>query len=305
MKRFVAKMAAVILAASATVTAGAFEPLATGRSQATGISPYYFGPNALPIPDMVVKTSPDLRLEAAVDYFAGHRGDQTYDIAIKANIPLWTRRANLSLWMQMYEWYNQTEKSLAPLNVAPKNHDGAMHGSLVGDVYVSVDMQLFEEKRIMPDITLRAAIKSAAGGGFELARYYDCPGYFFDTTISKSVLLRKSNDLRLRAAVSGGFLCWQTGDGRQNDAPMYGVMLGLEAKNFSITETFGGYWGWETGACKDGELAHDRPMSLKTQASYRIRNWEILAQYQVGLQDYPYNQFRLGAAWHWDILRKK
>lgn len=304
MKSIVKMMSAGVMAACA-LTASAIEPLETGRSHATGISPYYFGPNALPIPDMLVKTSPDLRLEAAFDWYAGQRGDQTYDVAIKANIPLWTPRANLSLWMQLYEWYDQTEKSLGYLNVKPKYHDEAMSGSLVGDVYVSVDMQLFEEKRVMPGITLRAAIKTASGGGYREARYYDNPGYFFDATISKCVLLRRSDDLRLLGAVSGGFLCWQTADGRQNDAPMFGVQLGVQSRNFSITETFGGYWGWETGSCQDGELAHDRPMSLKTQASYRIGAWEILAQYQHGLQDYPYNQFRLGAAWHWDILRKK
>ena len=50
-----------------------------------------------------------------------------------------------------------------------------------GDVYLSIDMQLFEERRIVPSWTLRAALKTASGGGYEIDRYYDCPGYFFDT----------------------------------------------------------------------------------------------------------------------------
>lgn len=55
-----------------------------------------------------------------------------------------------------------------------------------GDVYLSIDMQLFEERRIVPSWTLRAALKTASGGGCEIDRYYDCPGYFFDTYFGKT-----------------------------------------------------------------------------------------------------------------------
>lgn len=55
-----------------------------------------------------------------------------------------------------------------------------------GDVYLSIDMQLFEERRIVPSWTLRAALKTASGGGYEIDRYYDCPGYFFDTYFGKT-----------------------------------------------------------------------------------------------------------------------
>lgn len=87
----------------------------------------------------------------------------TTDIFLKTHIPLWMHRANLSLWWPVIEWYDDTKNK----------------GKMSGDVYLSIDMQLFEERRIVPSWTLRAALKTASGGGYEIDRYYDCPGYFF------------------------------------------------------------------------------------------------------------------------------
>ena len=141
-----------------------------------------------------------------------------------------------------------------------------------GDVYLSIDMQLFEERRIVPSWTLRAALKTASGGGYEIDRYYDCPGYFFDTYLGKTFQIASAV---IQIFSGGGFLCWQTDNGRQNDAVQYGVLVGLRWGKFSISETFGGYSGWESNSKKYGHLAHDCPMSLKTKLSYVISNWEI------------------------------
>lgn len=62
----------------------------------TFVSPYYFGPNAFPIPDVLTKTSDKLKIELAGDYYWGK--NYTTDIFLKTHIPLWTHRANLSLW---------------------------------------------------------------------------------------------------------------------------------------------------------------------------------------------------------------
>ncbi|MEI3498690.1 MAG: hypothetical protein V8Q80_09330 [Barnesiella intestinihominis] len=171
-----------------------------------------------------------------------------------------------------------------------------------GDVYLSVDMQLFEERRIVPSWTLRAALKTASGGGYEIDRYYDCPGYFFDTYFGKTFQIASAV---IQIFSGGGFLCWQTDNGRQNDAVQYGVLVGLRLGNFSISETFGGYSGWESNSKKYGHLAHDCPMSLKTKLSYAISNWEIGAMLQHGLSDYPYTQLRIGISYSIDILNRE
>ncbi len=254
-------------------------------SEATCVSPYYFGPNAFPIPDMLLNTSADLRVELAGDYYNGHRGGHTEDIFVKANIPLWTRRANLSLWWAAMEFYQKDNRS----------------SSVSGDIYLSIDIQILEEKRYRPNLTLRAALKTASGGSYEYRRYYDSPGYFFDAYVSKSFPVGK---VKLMAGVGGGFLCWQTANGRQNDAIMYGLAAGIRWKAFSLLESFGGYCGWEGMSCKDKYLAHDRPMSLKTTLSYQIKKWEIIGMVQCGLKDYPYTQVRLGVAHRFNVLGK-
>lgn len=276
----------------------------TSRSDVSYISPYYFGPNAFPIPDLIYKVSKDLRIEVTGDYFKGRRGDAVYDIAVKANIPLFSRRVNLSLWIPAVEWYRNTDRNMDICRVAEENRREARRGSMTGDAYVSVDFQAFEEKRYIPDVVVRAAIKSASGGGYSLARYYDCPGYFFDVAVAKSFAISKPLGLRMRIAATSGFLCWQTDNGRQNDAVQFGAMLGLHARRWSLTETFGGYAGWESLACNNPELAHDCPMSLKTSFTYRIRQFEIIAVYQHGFTDYPYEQFRMGLAYNIDLRVK-
>lgn len=276
----------------------------TSRKNASKISPYYFGPNAFAIPDIMYQVSPDLLVELTGNAYMGYRGDKTYDVSLRASIPLWTRRANLTLWLPVMEWYRNTPENMAASNIAPEKYGEAQRGHLTGDVYVSIDLQLLEEKRFCPGLTLRAALKTASGGGYDVARYYDSAGYFFDTAVSKRFRLFHP-DIYLQAALSGGFLCWQTGTGRQNDAVMYGFLLGFEWKGLRVRETIGGYAGWESSSCVDKELAHDRPFSLKTDVRYGIKNWELIFRYQHGLADYPYNQFQLGLGYHFDILKKR
>ncbi|MDE6778445.1 MAG: hypothetical protein K2J51_03090 [Alistipes sp.] len=291
------------LASSAATAQTALET--PSLSDVSFISPYYFGPNAFPVPDMVCKVSGDLRVEVAGDYFDGRRGDRVFDISVKANIPLFSRRVNLSLWIPAIEWYRNTDRNMDVCRVAGKNRKEARRGSMTGDAYVSVDFQAFEEHDWVPDVVVRAAIKSASGGGYSLARYYDCPGYFFDVAAAKSFVASRLHDLRLRLAVTTGFLCWQTGNGRQNDAVQFGAMLGLYARRWSVSQSFGGYAGWESISCDNPQLAHDRPMVLTTEATYRIKRFELLASYRHGLSDYPYDRFRIGLAYHIGIVRRR
>ena len=276
----------------------------------TLISPYYFGPNAFAVPDMLDgRVQSELRVELAGDYFHGNRGDHTADAALKVNVPLWTRRANLSVWMPVMEWYHNSNRNITACRIQPAHQSEAKKGHLGGDVYVSADMQLLQEKKdkkFRPDWTIRAALKTASGGGFYLARYYDGPGYFFDTSLAKSFALGKGKwKHRLRLVASTGFLCWQTDNGRQNDAVQYGAMLKWENRYFALSEALGGYNGWEHNAGNGGNIAHDCPMTLKTNFTYKIKQWEIVAAYQYGIRDYPYQQARLGVAYNIDILKLK
>ena len=276
----------------------------TSQRTVTQISPYYFGPNAFAVPEMLDgRVQSVLRAELATDYFKGFRGDRTIDAAFKLNIPLWTDRVNLSVWMPAMEWYHNTDESLAACRVQPENIEDARDGHLAGDVYVSTDMQLLRESGMIPDVAVRAALKTASGFESFNARYYDSPGYFFDLTVGKSMPIGESQKWahRLRLALTTGFLCWQTDLGRQNDATQWGALLKWENTLFSLSGSIAGYGGWEHNN-ENGELAHDQPAVLRTDLACHFGRFDVVAAYQYGLRDYPYHLIRAGVAYKFDIL---
>jgi len=251
----------------------------------TGVAPAFFGPNAFPVPDMSDGLTTDhLRLELAADGYFGYEGNRTADIFTRIQVPLFTRWANLTVWMPVYEWYEQ--------------YDGKGNGA--GDVYISTDIQVLhnewfkiEKARYIPQVTFRAGMKTASGGQFERKRHYDAPGYFFDLAVGQAIPLKQ---VRLRFSGSVGFLCWQTANGRQNDAVMYGLQAQIMHEYFSLQTAWGGYVGWE----KYG----DAPMTLKVRAAGHIKGFEPYVQYQWGIKDFPFHQIRAGLVYNLAILKK-
>ena len=102
--------------------------------------------------------------------------------------------------------------------------------------------------------------------------------------------------MELRFAGSAGFLCWQTDNGRQNDAVMYGLQMLLKSEYVSLRAAWSGYVGWE----KDG----DRPMTIKARIAGHVKGFEPFAEYQYGIKDYPFHQVRVGLAYGINILKK-
>ena len=168
-------------------------PVVVSAQDEGRISPLYFGPNALPVPDM---------------------------------LPLFSPRVNLSVWMPVVEFYRNTPASIAHSRPPEVSYSGYQ----IGNVYVSVDFQVLKEGRFMPDMSVRAAIVTASGDGDEYFRNFDAPGYFFDASIGKSVKFQGDFFQSLRLAANAGFLCWQVNANTQNDAYMYGVKAVLETR---------------------------------------------------------------------------
>lgn len=270
------KLYIVICLLTGCNTAWAFTP--------TGVAPAFFGPNALPIPDMSDgQTYDKLRVELAADGYFGYDGSRTADLFARVQVPLFTRWANVSIWMPVCEWYKQ--------------YDGSGHGA--GDVYLSTDVQVLhnswfkgENAQWIPQIVVRLGMKTASGEQFERRRHFDDPGYFFDAAIGESIPM---GPVELRLSGSAGFLCWQTADARQNDAVMYGLQAQLRHTYASLQATWGGYVGWEEYG--------DRPMSLKLRAAGHIQGFEPYVQYQWGIKDYPFHQLRIGIVYNIHILK--
>lgn len=267
------------------------------------IAPAYFGPNAFPVPDMLDgRTSSELKLELYGDCFLGTTtnrvaDDITGDLFAKLTIPLFTPKANLTVWMPIFEYFH-TSAELNALRRLPAPYNTTdLQGMDSGDLYVSADVRILSQERHHIDIAARAVLKTASANQYAKGRCYDAPGYFFDVAFGRGFNIGGNAAHNLRVAASGGFLCWQTGNGRQNDAVMYGAMVAYTFKNLTIDTTFGGYVGWE----RDG----DSPMTLKTNISYRIGDLSLRLGYQVGFKDWPYHQLRVGATYAFDILSRK
>ena len=252
-------------------------------SEPTGIAPAYFGPNALPVIDMLDGcTQRELGLEIAGEGYIGYHNNRTADIFARVCVPLFTRWANLSLWMPVFGWYDQ--------------YDGKGQGA--GDVYIATDIQVLhnewfrsDRSRYIPQMTVRLGMKTASGEQFERRRHYDCPAYFFDVSMGQTIPM---GPLSLRLAGSAGFLCWQTDNGRQNDAVMYGLQAQLRHEYASLQATWGGYVGWERHG--------DAPMTVKIRAAGHVKGFEPYIQYQYGIKDYPFHQIRVGLVYNIAIL---
>ena len=286
------------------------EPVLGGNP--TGIAPLYFGPNAFPIPEMIDgRTHSMLRAELAADGYLGREKDWTADIFARIRIPLFTDRVNLSVWMPVYEFYGISPARQQTTRIQEQD-SLYLNGSGAGDVYVSTEIQVWKATTWVPDFTVRAAVKTASGGQFGRARHYDCPGYFFDLSCGKSMYLgnrykaigrRKrrfpyddSRDAAVELRIAGdiGFLCWQTDNGRQNDALYYGLQLLVKYEWVSMRCTWMGYMGWEDHG--------DKPMSIHAVLSGYVKEFEPYISYQYGIKDYPFQQVRIGLVYNFDML---
>lgn len=267
----------------------------TDRTESTHIGPSYFGPNAFPVPDMLDDAvSRELEIKVRVDWFRGDFGDHTGSLMASIRVPLFTSRANLVVWMPVIEGYHLSTRWMEHAPVDPST---PRRGSAVGTLFASTDILLMRENHRRPAMAVRAGIKTASEDDWTTARYYDCPGYFFDMSFGKDFALENPTLKALRIGISGGFLCWQTDNARQNDATMYALKATARFKHVNLTQDIRGYFGWE----KDG----DCPAVMKTTIEGRIKRFTPFVEYQKGLHDYPFQQFSIGLKANFDILSKQ
>lgn len=253
-------------------------------SEKTMVAPNWFGPNAFPVPEMTDgRVREKLTVEVAGDYYRGHLTngeDHTRDLFLRAWIPLFSDRVNLSLWMPVVEhWSYDASVREARRILSDPNLDPG-YGS--GDVYVGLDIQLLTETSRRPVVMIRSVLKTASANCFGYARDYDSAGYFFDATVGKGWG-------RFRLSATTGFLCWQTGTARQNDAVQYGLGAFYDGEVLNVAAQWGGYVGWEH--------CGDAPMTVRARIGFDVGRFEPFLQFQQGLRDYPFTQFRLGCGW--------
>lgn len=284
------RLSAVIIAALVSGYAFCGTPITPyDPAEKTCITPYWFGPNAFPVPYMCDGTiDGSLHVELGGRFDSGRlvpeERDKTWSIPYRISVPLFSDRVNLTLWGEIQEWWDMGQKVMAARRV--EAIEGKKQNN--GEMWLSTDFILLREGRIRPAVTIRATLKSAAGWGYFNARYYDSPGYFFDANVSKSFG-------KFRLAASGGFLCWQTDNGRQNDALMYGFGASYNGDTVTARAEIGGYSGHEHW--------HDSPLSAKARIDFRIKQFQPFIRYEYGIRDYPFSRYELGLAWSLKLIR--
>lgn len=303
-KQLLTCLSALALSAVASVPLDAQTGISVSDlSVPSRVAPLYFGPNAFQVPDMADGTvTGEFSAELRADYFEGRaagKPDRTGDAAFRVTVPLWSDRVNICFWGNVAESYlenpglqafrrvgltQQGQGGQPGLSGQPGTGDSQplpLKGTLsTGVWYLSTDMLILRETERRPALTLRAALKTASEPiSFHTARYYDSAGYFFDLAAGKSFG-------SIRLAASAGFLCWQTDNGRQNDAVLYDFRLSWQPGKFRLAASIGGYSGWEG----DG----DRPLTVKFRAGWSAGRLSPFVYLQHGLHDYPFTQFSAG-----------
>lgn len=251
-------------------------------AQQVNYSPAFFGPNALPVPEVTTCKIPEFtELGLSTDYSFGF-GDKTLTWRLDAEIPLLPKFVSVKVWFMFHENYWLTPDVCQLRNINPP----VTAGRSTGDVYVQTRISILREKKYRPVIILGATIITASGGNFDQRRFYDTPGYLFDVSVAKSFPINSKvlNDIRLVGNV--GFLCWETTNSVQNDAPAYGLNLILSNSFLTLENQVGGYWGWINNG--------DRPLTYRMKLSYHHKICNVFFQYQYGIIDFPYHQIRLG-----------
>ena len=255
---------------------------ATGQ---TLIAPAYFGPYAYPVPDMNDGTlKSTIYAEVSCDGVVGHisadNPDYTLCPTFRLAFPLWTDRANFVIYGEMHEfyWSNPEVQALRRVSSELPTTDNDS-----GNLYYGVEMLVLREGALWPSVVLAAYTQSASGYYYDSARHYDCAGYHFTLSAGKSFG-------GFRVAAMGGFLCWQTANGRQNDAWLAAAKASYSKDWFSVSAEYGTYHGWEhMGDC---------PSTVKLRAELHFGHFAPFAYYAHGIADWPFDQLRIGVAYN-------
>jgi hypothetical protein len=258
-------------------------------AQTINYAPAWFGPNANPVPEFTDAKIPSVTtLQLMGDYYFGY-GDETQNGYFKIEIPLLPERISFKIWTSVFENYKVTE---TVSNTRQMN--GVTSGKANGDFYVQTRISLMKEMRNIPAIILNTTLKTASGTNFKERRYFDTPGYYFDVEIGKSVFLKSKMINELRFVGNLGFLCWETTNSTQNDAPMYGGKIIAGNHHWQWENTLSGYYGWMHTNPRYGSNYGDAPLVYATKLIVRNKKINYFAQYQYGIKDYPYHQLRIG-----------
>lgn len=241
------------------------------------LTPAFMGPNAFPIPE-AEKMIESNGFESSYNY---HRnlGEKSWDTYTRFSF-LIGDKASLKLSINPIEYFEYDEK-VRDERVA---RDYSPKGYASGDLLVEMNAMIFEKDQ--KQFMFNTGLKSASGSQIRNARYTDTPAYYFNLSYYQAKYINQS--LNIDFGVLLGLYVWQTYmiNNRQNDAVLAAISLGLNYKNYVISNDIKGFAGYLGNG--------DKPLLYKIKLSKNYDKFKLFIANQWSLNDYPYHTSQFG-----------
>ncbi len=252
------------------------------------ISPGYLGPNGLPVPEITKGVLAQKSYFALTASHHFHKGDPTNDVSGRIYLPFANGKIAFELQGVIFEQYNFSDE----IRIERRARVLEGKGTTVGDLYVVTHVQLSRNRRF-PNTAFRFAARTTSGGDLKAARFSDHPGFYFDFSSSKDLMV--NSHLLVRPYAMIGFHSWQTNyiHTLQNDALLYGLGMDWLAGPWSIGGGLSGYSGYQK--------LKDRPQILSARVGY---DWDVTGAYidwSGGLRDWEYQTVRFSLAYKFSV----
>lgn len=264
------------------------------------MSPGYFGPNALPVPELssgLIDTASSLDLRT--DYYFA-KGDQTVDLWGRYQHSFLKGKVSVFADITALEYYSITDTMIRNER---KLRSEFPKGFVIGDLSFGTRVQILKNKKHWPDIVLESVFRTASGAHSGNGRYTDAPGYYFCINGGKD-FFKSQHGMQFRYLFNAGFYAWQTNLRQyyQNDALLLAIGLEARKNNWYLRGSLNSYTGYI------GRKEHlimqyttkfyyydgDIPLVARLEYGTTIHQYKIYARYQMGLHDFPYQALSLG-----------
>jgi len=248
-------------------------------------SPGYFGPNALPVPEIHKAFVPEtLYWSGMYECYSGD-GDVTHDLKTHFIIPVVKSRVGLEFKYVPVELYSMD----SAVSHERRTVSGtSVNGTSFGDIYFGAIIQVIRDHRGLPDFSLSMNCKTASGTDRNYSRYTDAPGYFFGASMGDSYGNDKDFFRHVRWYAELGFFCWQTNldNYPQNDALLFGAGFDFDFRDFYLNQSISGYSGYMNNG--------DQPLVYRVDFGIKTGKSAIVFGYEKGIHDFPFQSIRAG-----------
>lgn len=255
-------------------------------------SPAYMGPNALPVPEVTTGMINNQITWEMTGMAHFSEGDNTQNLFTELKINLAPDIVSLTFSYYPVERFVLTPETRDERMLSGEYYEAK--GTTHGDIYFGFDVQVLKDKPKLPDISVRASVKTASGSAFGGARYTDAPGYYFDGSFGKTYNLSAKSVNTIRPYFMAGFYAWQINEdeNRQNDAFLFGAGADVNLGKFLIHNSFGGYNGYKDNG--------DRPIVYRAKVTFMTNRLDYFARFQEGLNDFEYHTIMAGIILKWN-----